>query len=55
MRIVIKILISLVIILAATEIGNKFPSISGLIGVMPITGVLVFVWVYREIRAHQAS
>lgn len=48
MQIVIKTLLSVAIILAATAIAKKLPSAAGLIGVMPITGALILVWVYEE-------
>ena len=48
MQILIKIVFSVVIILAATAIGKKLPSTAGLIGVMPLTGALVLVWMYLE-------
>jgi len=48
MQIFVKIIISVIIILAATAIGKKVPSLAGLIGVMPLTGALVLVWVYLE-------
>ena len=48
MQIVIKIAFSLAIILVATGIAKKLPSLAGLIGVMPLTGALVLVWVYLE-------
>ncbi len=48
MQILIKVIISVVIILAATAIGKKIPSIAGLIGVMPLTGALVLIWMYLE-------
>ncbi|MDD5039491.1 MAG: DUF3147 family protein [Dehalococcoidales bacterium] len=48
MQILIKAIISAAIILAATAIGKKFPSTAGLIGVMPLTGVLILVWMYLE-------
>ena len=41
MQILIKILISLAVILAATAIGRKVPSTAGLIVVMLAIGVLV--------------
>jgi uncharacterized membrane protein (GlpM family) len=46
MQILIKAVISVIIILAATGIGKKMPSTAGLIGVMPHTGALVLVWMY---------
>ena len=48
MQILIKIIISLIVIVAATSIGKRQPSAAGLIGVMPLTGALVLVWVYLE-------
>jgi len=48
MQVFIKIALSVVIILAATAIGKKLPLTAGLIGVMPLTGALVLVWMYLE-------
>jgi uncharacterized membrane protein (GlpM family) len=48
MQILLKVALSIVIILIATAIAKKFPSAAGLIGVMPLTGALVLVWVYVE-------
>ena len=48
MLIALKVVISVAIILAATGIAKRFPSLAGLIGVMPLTGALVLVWVYLE-------
>jgi len=48
MQILLKIVLSVFIILLATAIAKKFPSVAGLIAVMPLTGALVLVWVYLE-------
>ena len=48
MQLFIKVALSVVIILAATAIGKKLPTTAGLIGVMPLTGALVLVWMYLE-------
>lgn len=48
MQILIKAVFSIAIIFAATGIAKRFPSASGLIGVMPLTGALVLIWVYLE-------
>ena len=48
MQILLKVVLSIAIILIATAIAKKFPSTAGLIGVMPLTGALVLVWVYVE-------
>lgn len=48
MQLLIKIVLSLAIILVATAIAKKVPSTAGLIGVMPLTGALVLVWIHIE-------
>ena len=48
MQVLIKVVLSVVIILAATAIGKKLPATAGLVGVMPLTGALVLVWMYLE-------
>ncbi|HOO40797.1 MAG TPA: DUF3147 family protein [Syntrophales bacterium] len=48
MQIVIKITLSLAIILLAVGIGKKFPSLGGLIAVMPLTGLIVLLWLYSD-------
>lgn len=53
MQILLKVIISVAVILAATAIGKKFPSIAGLISVMPLTGALVLVWMYVENKGDQ--
>ena len=54
MQILIKIVLSVVIILIATAVGKKMPSTAGLIGVMPLTGALVLVWMYLENKGDPA-
>lgn len=54
MQILIKISISLMVILIATAIGKKLPVTAGLIGVMPLTGALVLVWMYLENQGNPA-
>ncbi len=48
MQILVKVVVSVIVILVATGIAKKWPSAAGLIGVMPLTGALVLVWVYLE-------
>ena len=50
MQILIKVILSVVIILAATGIGKKLPATAGLIAVMPLAGALVLVWMHLESR-----
>ena len=45
---VVKLIISLTIILLCTQIGKRFPSLAGLIAVMPLTGLIVLIWLYSE-------
>ena len=48
MHVLIKALISVGIILVATAVARRLPSTAGLIGVMPLTGALILVWVHLE-------
>ncbi len=54
MQIVIKVAITLMVILMATGLGKKFPSLAGLIAVMPLTGALVLIWLYLENKGDPA-
>jgi uncharacterized membrane protein (GlpM family) len=53
MQILMKIILSAVVVLAATEIGKKIPSMAGLIGVMPLVGALVLVWMYVDNKGNR--
>jgi len=48
MRFVIKLLISVGIIVFCAQIGRKLPTLAGLIAVMPLTGLIVLVWLYLD-------
>ena len=48
MRFVRKLLISVSIIIFCTQIGRKLPTLAGLIAVMPLTGLIVLVWLYTD-------
>ncbi len=48
MRFLIKLLVSLCIITFCSQIGRKVPTLAGLIAVMPLTGVIVLVWLYVD-------
>ena len=50
MQILLKTALSVAVILAATAISRRVPSTAGLIGVMPLVGALMLVWVYIENR-----
>jgi uncharacterized membrane protein (GlpM family) len=53
MQLAIKIALSVTVILLATYTARRFPSVAGLIGVMPLTGALVLTWVYLENHGDQ--
>ena len=44
MHFVFKILITFIVIIFASEIGKRYPHIGGLIATMPITTLLVLLW-----------
>ena len=52
-QVIVKAVLSVAIILTATGVARRFPSLAGLIGVMPITSVLVLVWVYIENKGNK--
>jgi len=50
MRFVIKLLISVCVIAFCTWIveKHKLPTLAGLIAVMPLTGLIVLIWLYLD-------
>lgn len=48
MEFVVKLLISMAIIIVCTQIGRRFPSVSGLIATMPLVSVIILVWIYSD-------
>ena len=48
MRFVIKLFVSLCIITLCSQIGRKLPILAGLIAVMPLTGLIVLIWLYID-------
>lgn len=46
MQFIVKLLLTNAIILACTFIGKKNPSLGGLIATMPLTSLIVLVWLY---------
>ena len=48
MRFIAKLLISVGIIIFCTQIGRKLPTLAGLIAVMPLTGLIVLLWLYSD-------
>jgi uncharacterized membrane protein (GlpM family) len=48
MQFIVKLLISVALIILCTQIGRKFPSLSGLIATMPVLSVIILVWIYSD-------
>ena len=48
MQFLIKLLISVCVIVVCTQIGQKLPTLAGLIAVMPLTGLIVLIWLYMD-------
>jgi uncharacterized membrane protein (GlpM family) len=48
MQFILKLSISLAVIIFCSQIGKRFPSLGGLIATMPLTGLLVLVWLYSD-------
>ena len=46
MDFVIKLLITIGVVVACTQIAKTRPELAGLIAVMPLTGLIVLLWVY---------
>lgn len=55
MQALIKIILTLALILLAVGIGRKFPSLGGLIAVMPLTGLIVMLWLYSDTGGDPAA
>jgi hypothetical protein len=48
LRFAVKLLLSLSVIVLATQIGRRLPTLAGLIAVMPLTSLLVLLWLYWD-------
>ena len=48
MRFFIRLLISVCVIAFCAQIGRKLPTLAGLIAVMPLTGLIVLLWLYSD-------
>jgi len=48
MNFFIKLLISNAVIIFCVQIGKRFPSLGGLIATMPLTGLIVLIWLYTD-------
>ena len=48
MNYLLKLFISVAVIVMATQIGKKLPSAAGLIATMPLTALIVLIWLYID-------
>lgn len=48
MQFIIKLLITVAIIVVCSQIGRKFPTLGELIATMPITSLIVLLWLYSD-------
>ncbi len=47
-QLIMKLAASIIIILVASQIARFFPSLSGLVAVMPLTSLIVLLWIYSD-------
>jgi uncharacterized membrane protein (GlpM family) len=48
MQFIVKLLITNIIIVASVQVGRKYPTLAGLIATMPLTSLLVLVWLQTD-------
>jgi uncharacterized membrane protein (GlpM family) len=48
MQFALKLIISNLIILLCVWLGRKFPSLGGLVATMPLTSLIVLLWLYND-------
>ena len=48
MRFAVKLLIAVGVIIFCTQVGRKLPALAGLIAAMPLTTLIVLVWLYAD-------
>lgn len=48
MQFFIKLLITVSVIAICASIGKKFPTLAGLIATMPLTSLIVLIWLYTD-------
>jgi hypothetical protein len=45
---IIKTLITALIVAITSEVARRYPSLAGIILIMPLTCILTFIWIYHE-------
>ena len=48
MQFVLKLIVTVAVIVICAQIGRKWPSLGGLIATMPLTSLLVLLWLYSD-------
>lgn len=48
MQFLLKLLVTNLIIVTCVQIGKKYPTLGGLIATMPLTSLLVLVWLHLD-------
>ncbi len=48
MQLILKLLLTNAVILACVFIGKRLPTLGGLIATMPLTSLIVLVWLYTD-------
>jgi len=48
MQFIIKLIITNLIIVSCVQIGRKLPTLAGLIATMPLTSLIVLVWLHMD-------
>ena len=48
MQFAVKLIVSVIIIVVCSQIGRAFPSLSGLIATMPLTSLVVLMWLWTD-------
>jgi uncharacterized membrane protein (GlpM family) len=48
MDFILKLTIAISVIIFCVQIGKQHPSLAGLIATMPLTGLIVLVWIYMD-------
>ncbi len=55
MQFALKLAASVCVILVASQVGRRFPSVAGLIATMPLTSLIVLMWLYTDKPADTAG
>jgi len=55
MQFILKLAASVCLILVAALVGRRFPSAAGLIATMPLTSLIVLLWLYTDKPSDNAA